>query len=400
MKSRVLYALIGLSLGFFAYPLMEAKAQDASFLKSREYKFKLYYRCDEIDIDSTYLDNTMQMDTIVRYLALSPRIDSITVYSYASPEGGFRRNKWLAERRAEAAREFILSHLAPGAPEPEIILRPTPEHWDGLYEEVDSNYHRHDREKVLRIIKDDRVGDETKKWRLKQLDNGYTWSFLIRRHMPELRMATWICIWVPPLEPVEPVKADAVAQVPRLKNPPPPEKKVYAPALKTNLLYDVVTALNASAEFPIGDRFSVMVEDVFPWWAWGPNDRQYCFQLWEIGLEPRYWFKPKGNLLGHYVGIYGKSAKYDFQNDLKLCYQGEYWSAGISYGYAMPVGKLFHLEFSLSVGYLSTDYRHYQPDPAYEHLYRDPYKVGKVSYFGPTKLAVSLVLPIEFELKR
>ena len=52
------------------------------------------------------------------------------------------------------------------------------------------------------------------------------------------------------------------------------------------------------------------------------------------------------------------------------------------------------MEFSVSAGFLRTDYRHYQPDPGYEHLFRDKYNVGTVSWFGPTKLKVSLVIPI------
>ncbi len=403
MKLRVI-VLVGLLFDIFACSLC-VKAQDARTPADSAviHKFRLYYRCDEIDIDPSYLGNTLQMDTIVRYLARSPRIDSITIEAYASPEGSFKRNRWLAERRAVAAKEYILNHLGPDAGNPKIILEPTSEHWDGLYDEVHANYHRHDREKVLRIIKDDSVGDETKKWRLQQLDGGYTWKYLIRRHMPELRVATWICIWVPirEIKPCAPITASlqapdggpaAVASEPAAGTAD--SGWAYIPALKTNLLYDAVTALNASVEFPIGERFSVMFEDVFPWWSWGPNDRKYCFQLWEMGLEPRWWFRPDGNLKGHFLGVYGKSAKYDFQNDRKICYQGEYWSAGVSYGYAMKLGRWFQMEFSLSLGYLQSDYRHYQPDVEYEHLYRDKYKVGKVSYFGPTKVQVSLVLPI------
>ena len=57
-------------------------------------------------------------------------------------------------------------------------------------------------------------------------------------------------------------------------------------ALKTNLLYDLITALNFEIEIPIGNKFSIAVEDVFPWWSWGPHDRKYCFQMWEMGIEP------------------------------------------------------------------------------------------------------------------
>ena len=58
------------------------------------------------------------------------------------------------------------------------------------------------------------------------------------------------------------------------------------------------------------------------------------------------------------------------------------------------VSRWMNMEFSVSAGFLRTDYRHYQPDPGYEHLFRDKYNVGTVSWFGPTKLKVSLVIPI------
>ena len=58
-------------------------------------------------------------------------------------------------------------------------------------------------------------------------------------------------------------------------------------ALKTNLLYDAVTALNIEFEVPIGKQWSVAVENLFPWWEF---NNKYCFQLWEMGAEGRYWF--------------------------------------------------------------------------------------------------------------
>ena len=67
-------------------------------------RFALYYWRNRIDLDANYLDNAWQMQRIERYLADSPRIDSITIYAYASPEGVYEHNVWLAKRRAEAAR--------------------------------------------------------------------------------------------------------------------------------------------------------------------------------------------------------------------------------------------------------------------------------------------------------
>ena len=177
-------------------------------------------------------------------------------------------------------------------------------------------------------------------------------------------------------------------------------------ALKTNLLYDVVSALNFELEVPIGRRFSLMVEDVFPWWETG---NKYCFEMWEIGVEPRFWFTPwdvnsSEKLRGFFVGPYAMSSKYDFQYDTSFNYQGEYWSAGISGGYAMPIGRLFkrldvNLELSMSIGFMHSDYRHYLPADDYSMLIRDPYNVGTVSYFGPTKAKASLVLTLPARIK-
>ena len=94
------------------------------------------------------------------------------------------------------------------------------------------------------------------------------------------------------------------------------------------------------------------------------------------------------------------SSRFDFQNDYDICYQGEYWSAGLTYGYAIKLTRHLNMEFSLSLGYLSSSYRHYYPADDYSLLWRDKSKVGRISYFGPTKLKVSLVVPISIPYKK
>lgn len=373
--------------------------------------FYIYYKVDSIDINPTYLQNKENLAHIRNYLKNSPRIDSITIYAWASPEGGYKRNVWLSKERAKTAKRFLLETAADSSrlSSDKIKISPLAENWEGLEQIVVERYNRHDREKVLRILRDTSIGDETRKWRLQQLDNGYTWTFLKRRYMPELRAATWICVWAEVIDPL-PVVAQASQPLTAKDKgmaPPPPistiEENRTICALKTNLLYDAVTALNVEVEVPIGERWSVAVEDVFPWWTGGPHDNKYAFQMWEIGVEPRYWFKKNDEvdrLAGHFVGAYLMSSMYDFQYDNALCYQGEYWSTGLTYGYSVPIGKLLQLEMSASVGYMKTDYRHYQPDLDYGALYKDPYVKGKMSYFGPTKLKVSLVLPIRVKTRK
>lgn len=373
-------------------------------------KFFIYYKVDSIDINPTYLQNKRNIAHIKNYLQNSPRIDSITIYAWASPEGGYRHNEWLSQERAKTAKRFLLSNSPDSLKlnSGKIKISPIAENWEGLEKIVVERYQRHDREKVLKILRDKSVGDETRKWRLQRLDNGYTWTYLKRRYMPELRAATWICVWaqvIPELPEAPNIKDSLVAQTKPLPKPPISviEEKNTICALKTNLLYDAATAVNIEVEVPIGERWSIAVEDMFPWWTWGPNRNKYAFQILQISMEPRWWFS-KGSdeqrLTGHFAGVYAMSSMYDLQRNRDLCYQGEAWSVGLSYGYSLPIGDFLNLEFSASVGYLQTDYRHYQPDPGYDNLYIDKYRTGTLKYFGPTKLEVSLVLPIDIYVKR
>ena len=374
-------------------------------------RYALYYYHDRIDLQEDYLDNAMQMARIKDMLLHSPHIDSIAIYAYSSPEGSPKWNNWLAVKRAEAARTFILSNLSNDSIlQPEnIILHPMGENWEGLYEELYANYHLLNRDAVLRIMRA-KVGTETKKWRLQNLDGGYTYTWIIRNHMPRLRVATWICVYVQKPDFVAPVIQDYkpdlgtiridTLPLPELLPLPVAEKRKSTMfALKTNLLYDAVTALNAEVEVPIGKRCSVMVEDVFPWWKAGPNGNKYCLQMWTMSVEPRWWFYRKGmndRLQGHFVAPYVMSGKYDLQWNTSICYRGYGWSAGLTYGYSMPLCKWLNMEFSMSIGYLDASYQHYQPSPDYEHLYKDPGNAGRMTYVGPTKVKVSLVVPIRF----
>lgn len=374
-------------------------------------RYALYYYHDRIDLQEDYLDNAMQMARIKDMLLHSPHIDSIAIYAYSSPEGSPKWNNWLAVKRAEAAKAFILSNLSNDSIlQPEnIILHPMGENWEGLYEELYANYHLLNRDAVLRIMRA-KVGTETKKWRLQNLDGGYTYTWIIRNHMPRLRVATWICVYVrkpdfvaPVIEDYKPdlgtIRIDTLPLPELLPLPVVEKRKSTMFALKTNLLYDAVTALNAEVEVPIGKRFSVMVEDVFPWWKAGPNGNKYCLQMWTMSVEPRWWFYRKGmndKLQGHFVAPYVMSGKYDLQWDTSICYRGYGWSAGLTYGYSMPLCKWLNMEFSMSIGYLSASYQHYQPSPDYEHLYKDPDNAGRMTYVGPTKVKVSLVVPIRF----
>ena len=191
----------------------EKESADSSVTEN----FAIYYRFDDIRFDQTYLSNKETAARIKNYLLSSPRIDSITIYAWASPEGAFKHNEWLSKERAKTAKQFLLSHSPDSAKlnSGKVKISPLAENWPGLEKLVQENYHRHDREKVLKILRADNISDETRKWRLKQLDGGYTWRFLLRNYMPQLRAATWICVWAEVAQPLPESKALTAAITPR-----------------------------------------------------------------------------------------------------------------------------------------------------------------------------------------
>lgn len=148
---------------------------DEPLMRSVARHFAIYYCLNGVDIDGQYLDNIWQLGQIRKFLSISPKIDSITIRSFASPEGPYSRNVWLSRKRAESAKDFLLKMVPEGSSltADKIKLDPVPENWDGLTEEIEKNYHEEDREQVLGILRSD-IDTESKKLSLKSLDGGRT----------------------------------------------------------------------------------------------------------------------------------------------------------------------------------------------------------------------------------
>lgn len=368
---------------------------------------RVYFQQGKTLLDVHYLDNEENLALLAqRYILYSRypqyRLKGIRIVSSASPEGAFALNRRLSQLRADAVLDYLKKHSVLDSTMLQVCS--LGENWEMLRHWVEHTPDVPYRREILESIDRHPDGEEGE-WDLKRIAGGEAYRYLYNKVYPLLRQTNVVFDVVKEREYDYPLLS--------LKRPMPvPDKltrmqPVYIPpmepdtltfAVKTNLLYDLVSALNVEVEVPIGNHWSVMVEDVFPWWETG---NKYCLQLWEMGVEGRYWFSNNRyhsqKLKGHFAGAYVMSGKYDFQWNKKMCYQGEGWSAGLTYGYSMSLGKWCHLEYSLSVGYLRAKYQHYQPGSNYEHLYRDPNKAGTLSIIGPTKLKVSLVLPIHMK---
>lgn len=393
---------------------------------ARFMEFRIFYPVNGIEVRENYMNNSLTLDKIKRYLSETSIIDSISIYSYASPEGPYRTNERLAIQRGQSAKQYIIDHVPAGCNfDPEIIrLMPNAENWKGLREEIVKDYHRKDRDQVLEII-DSNLPQEEKKNALSRLDRGRSWRYIKQNLMPRLRYATWISVKLhnPPSKFAKYEGPSIKVDMPRV----PALRAIQRPAivitpvdttdtrtwlaLKTNLLYDAISWLNFSIEAPLNEHFSLLYYHQFPWWRWGENKNEFCMRFLSIGAEGRWWFKPipheatesrikRDRLTGWFAGVYLESGKWDFNRKRSICYQGEHWSTGLSIGYAMPIGKRLNLEFSLSAGYASIIHRGYEPSDDYSKLYHLPEKDGTWHYIGPTKAQVSLVLPLVFKQKK
>lgn len=386
------------------------------------YEFKINYPKDRTRLQPDYMDNIEQLRQIEWFIKNVPQLgDSLIIYSYASPEGPFWNNKRLSQGRGETARQYLRSLFTDKSlADSIIIVSPTAENWEGLRELVEADYQRPDKEKVLEIINSD-LPSEVKKNRLKKVSYGYAWLHILENYMPQLRYAKWVGKWQSTKKPLEelpaasytamiqPVVYNAPEAIAPMKFAPIEDKKTIL-ALKSNLLYDVATVLNFAVEVPFNEKFSLLYEHIFPWWL--SSDNKYCLEHLSMGGEFRWWFKPQTSpatekrikrdaLVGHFLGVYGFGGKGDIQAKRKFgCYQYEFWSAGVTYGYSMPVGKRLNLEFAVSAGYANIPYQHYIPSEDWEILIKDNNKAGTLNYFGLTKAQVNLVIPIQAKTRR
>ena len=453
MSLKAIYRIVALAALMLITSLSTARGGDAlSCDNSQDTTFKINFRFDSYAIDPNYRNNKSafeQLDRTIKGLN-GERIDSIVITTKASPEGVLEHNIALARKRANSMRAYMTEKY----PELGSRLRVCAEGeaWSELREFIvnDTKLSSNSKTRILAILDNETISVGTRKWRLER-DPEY--DYIYDRYYPALRnsaiyqiysngkqvtpatiesvaqqeVAEHIAEATPtkssqfaekptevvaeekPTQKVEEKVADEVAEsivqeqpteevaeMPTARIEPIIKRDTMVVALKSNMLYDALTVLNTEVEVPISRHFSVAVEYLFPWWESG---NKYCLQLLELGVEGRYWFRNNVNkvdrLGGHFLGVYGMSAMYDIQKDYNPAHQGEFWSAGLTYGYAMRVGKQkrISLEFALSVGYLTTDYRNYFPADDYSELYIDKLGYGRLRYFGPTKLKVSLVVP-------
>ena len=132
---------------------------------------------------------------------------------------------------------------------------------------------------------------------LKQINKGIPYKYISRNYFPKLRYAnisfSYINTPVPEKQP-QIIIIDAHPEeeiiIEEIAEEIPPGEWIKKPlfAFKTNLRVDVITALKIGVEVPIGKRWSVDADWLFPWWRHDknrPNSKPYRLEVLCGSLE-------------------------------------------------------------------------------------------------------------------
>jgi len=362
---------------------------------------------DSIVIHPEYHDNQHELDkikntidSVVRNPNATPKL--LTIHGYASPEGPYNHNVWLAEERTKALARYINDIYR--FPDGFIQTESTPEDWEGFIRMVGQSDLPH-RKEILDIANSNKLPD-TKMWLIKT-HYPAEYKVMLRDILPYLRHSDYRIDYTlrqqvlrqiegditdraatPPRPPVKP------AAQPLLPTTPLNQFKPYRPilAIKTNLLFDLATVANVEVEVPFGyeQKYSAMLEYWTPWYVWEHNGR--AFELQMLGVELRRWFRTcrKGlpPLTGTFLGLYYANGKYDLEWNSKGD-QGEFNSVGLTLGYSWVLNRHLNLEASISAGAVWGPRRHYTGE--YDNTHLIWRYTGSTFYAGPTKAKISLV---------
>jgi hypothetical protein len=166
-------------------------------------------------------------------------------------------------------------------------------------------------------------------------------------------------------------------------------------ALKINLLYGLATLTpNLAFEFGLARRWTM--EAAYsnnPWNYKSVDKRKLTHGIARI--EARYWFCERFS--GHFIGVHALYSEYKVNAlNIPLLFSKEYryhgnaWGGGVNYGYDLPIGKRWNLEFTAGLGIYRMKYDRY----ACSTCDREATPMQK-TWVGPSRLGVTLMFLIK-----
>ena len=178
-------------------PQLVYVAPQAEAVKSRSLEGSAFldFPVNKTEIYPDYRKNPQELSKI-RETIESVRNDKyatiteVDIKGYASPEGGYANNAYLAEYRAKALLDYVRNMYDFGNARMQVNFEP--EDWEGLELRVEAS-NLPEKEEILAIIRADEPADwDKREWRLKMLAGGMPYKILLRDIYPALRHSDYV----------------------------------------------------------------------------------------------------------------------------------------------------------------------------------------------------------------
>lgn len=321
-------------------------------------------------------------------------IKYVKITGTASPEGSYRRNRELAQMRAETVNDILDMN--------EVVT--ISEDYEGLYKLIEESNEPW-KKQILRILS---TSSNVKR---DLIDSGHWWR-LKTYYFPLLRRIDISILFLYPRVEKEVIKEvehdtiyiqkpiyfrDTILIRPNLKVTP-------ILAVKTNILSDLIAAPNIQAElYTHLWGLSLEFDYTFPWWH-KDYDTYFYYQLLNGTAGIRKYLN--NQYYGHWIGVYGNTAIYDFCAWNKdMGYQGEVKGMGLGYGYVFRHKKYPRLKFELygRVGWFNTRFDKYHASQPWDGKYYYNWYLRasdfvprrfNMNYFGPTEIGFNLTFDL------
>ena len=164
---------------------------------NRSHAAKIYFRQNEVKIDSTFSSNDETIARIRQAISVIQSdqhvvLQKIVIVGFASIEGSIAINNRIAQKRAEALQYLVSPQISDLS---EVLdISNMSEDWDGLYDLVESS-DMASKAAVLSIIKDVPLLQGREK-QLMDLDKGVPYRYMSKHFFPQLRNAGYIQIYI------------------------------------------------------------------------------------------------------------------------------------------------------------------------------------------------------------
>lgn len=172
------------------------RAPEPEGVKRRVVKGQAYidFPVNQIIIYPDYMRNTIELAKIDSTLrGFNPGdIQSITLHGYASPEGAYKHNIYLAQGRTQALKDYIIRKF--GIPGTIIETNYTPENWEGFIRLAESSQLQ-EKARILEIARKD-IDPDQKETELRNMPEAF--GHMTRNWFPVLRHTNYEIEYVLP----------------------------------------------------------------------------------------------------------------------------------------------------------------------------------------------------------